>query len=332
MSQDNNALLMALLGRTSATNAWSAASLLLGGSISRSKWGPRFETWASPLSDTADQKCQTAESVISSAITADTALSGITLRTFAQGSYKANTNVRDDSDVDICVCNKDTFFYELPPGATLETAGISHAGISFPDFKNMVGAALYNRFSYLHVTRGNKAFNVKANTYRIHADVVPAFEYRKYYWQGFSLPYVTGICFFTDTGEKVVNWPEQTLANGRAKNENTSRRYKKVVRVLKGLRYEMEEKGYASAKKVSSFQLACLAYNLEDYWYGNDELYDDVKGVANQIWYHTYETSRCAGWTEIDNIKPLFSSDQKRVDATNFIWDLIQYAELSGND
>ena len=93
----------------------------------------------------------------------------------------------------------------------------------------------------------------------------------------------------------------------------------------------MEAKGYATAKKVSSFQIACLAYNLDDYWYGNNELYDDVKSVANQIWYKTYDATRCSGWTEIDRIKPMFTADQKRVDASNFFWDLLQYAELGNS-
>ena len=331
MSHENDALLRALLGPTAPTPAWSAKSLLLGGSISPLKWAPRFEAWASPLSDTADQMCQNAESVIGRAIEVDPVLSRVNLRIFAQGSYKANTNVREDSDVDICVCHKDTFFYDLPVGASIGNAGIGPAGVSFADFKNQVGTALHNRFGYDDVTRGGKAFNVKANTYRIHADVVPAIEYRRYYWQGPYLNYMSGISFVTDSGEYVINWPEHTLANGRAKNEDTKRRYKKVVRVLKGLRYEMEEKGYASAKKVSSFQIACFAYNLENHWYGNDDLYDDVKGVAKQIWFKTYDASRCSSWTEIDEIKPIFASDLKRIDASNFFWDLLQYAELSNS-
>lgn len=298
--------------------------------MSRYAWSSRFETWASPLSDTADEKCQNAESVIRGAITADSSLTNLEIRVYAQGSYKANTNVRADSDVDICVENKATFFYEMPPNMTPQNAGfVSGQGMQFSDFKNMVGSALYNRLGYLNVERGNKAFKVKENTYRIQADVVPTFTYRRYYWQGSAPIFVSGVCLFTDAGEKIVNWPEHTLANGRVKNQKTGWRYKKVVRVLKGLRYEMESNGSLSAKKVSSFQIACLAYNVSNGFYGKDDLYDDVKEVVSQIWFHMTDSAHCGAWTEVDEIKPLITSDQKRLECKDFFWDLMQYAGLS---
>ena len=66
----------------------------------------------------------------------------------------------DDNDVDICVYNRDAFYYELPLGATLDIAGIQPGRVSFSHFKNMVGTSLYNRFGYSQITRGNKADNL----------------------------------------------------------------------------------------------------------------------------------------------------------------------------
>ena len=176
MSQDNNALLRALLTQRMSG---SASRTLLGGSISRYQWNSRFETWADPLSDTADQKCQNAESVIRSALENDPTVSRVNMSVFAQGSYKANTNVKSDSDVDICVRNNEVFFYDLPTGVAASQAGLTGpSGMNFGDFKNQVGNALFQRFTALGVQRGDKAFKVHANTYRIQADVVPAFDYR----------------------------------------------------------------------------------------------------------------------------------------------------------
>ncbi len=330
ISQDDNPLIRALLSRQP-----NSSPTLLGSLISsRSRWSSRFDTWADPLSDTADQKCQNAESVIRAALSADSTVSRIDTSVFAQGSYRANTNVKSDSDVDICARNNDVFYFDVPTGVTPAQVGIYTVGggMNFTDYKNQIGNALYNRFTYSGVQRGDKAFRVHANTYRIEADVVPSFNYRLYRQQGSSFIYTSGICFYTDSGKRIVNFPDQTLANGRAKNESTGRRYKKIVRILKGLRYEMEDKGIASAKKIASFQIACLAYNSPNSYFGSDDLYGDVEQVARHIWYSTQEFSRCGSWKEIDEIKDLFPMDNLtlRGNANEFFWDLMKYTGIVG--
>ena len=230
--------------------------------------------------------------------------------------------------MDICLCHKDTFVYDLPVGVTASTAQIGLPTIQFPDFKNNISSALISRFGVFGVTRGDKALQVHANTYRIDADVIPTFEFRKYYYQGSVLTFITGVCFYTDRGQFIINWPDQTYANGLEKHEKTQRRYRKVVRVLKGLRYEMEDNGSQTAKKISSFQISCLAHNISDFYYGADELYDDVKLVAGQIWYNTSKSELCTDWSEVDQIKPMFPDDLKRQEVNAFFWELMKYASL----
>jgi hypothetical protein len=306
----------------------------LGGLIARYQWNSRFETWADPLSDSAEQKCQNAESVIRSALLNDPVINQLNISVFAQGSYKANTNVKSDNDVDICVRNNEVFVFDLPIGVTAIQAGISGvgSGLRYADFKNYVGNALFQRFGVNGVQRGDKAFRVHENSYRIQADVVPAFDYRLYYQQGAALIFTSGICFYADSGKRIINFPELTLANGRAKNERTGRRYKKVVRIIKGLRYEMEDKGIQSAKRISSFQIACLAYNCPDAFFGSDDLYQDTEQVARHIWYSTQDRSRSANWREVDEIKQLFPGDNPGLPSqvSLFFWDLLTYVGMVG--
>lgn len=329
MTDDSNQSLRTLLGPAPPSSVKALVDALSKGSP-RSRWAPRFDTWARPLSNTEEQKCQNAETMIRSAVDGHRDLIGLDLRVFAQGSYRANTNVRADSDVDICVRCANTFHYEAPPELIAQNYFNSPATLNYATYRSKVGRALYDKFTIYGVSTGDKAFKVKENTYRINADVVPVFEYRHYYWQGASLMYRTGTCFFSASGKFIVNWPEQTLANGIAKNGRTGKRYKKVVRVLKGLRNEMEAKGYISAKKISSFQLSCLAYNVPDDYYGKEDLYDDVKAVVGAIWYNTYDPSRSSAWTEVDEIKPLFPIEQpgKAKEVADFFWDVMKYAEL----
>lgn len=98
---------------------------------------------------------------------------------FAQGSYKARTNIRQDSDVDICVCLNSTFFPRYPNGKTKEDFGNIDGSISYADFKNLVGTTLSNHFDDASVMCGNKAFDIHANTYHV-MQILPAFAYKYY--------------------------------------------------------------------------------------------------------------------------------------------------------
>ena len=103
--------------------------------------------------------------MIRNAITASSKLRDRETRVFTQGSYRNNTNVRQDSDVDIGILCSDTFFYDvLPTGTTRESLQISSATYDYPQFKNEVGEALVSYFGQGAVTRGNKAFDVKENS------------------------------------------------------------------------------------------------------------------------------------------------------------------------
>jgi tRNA nucleotidyltransferase (CCA-adding enzyme) len=64
--------------------------------------GLTFESWARGPTDTEAAKCENAECVIHKAISASPALAKRNVQVFAQGSYRNNTNVRLDSDVDVC--------------------------------------------------------------------------------------------------------------------------------------------------------------------------------------------------------------------------------------
>ena len=139
-----------------------------------------FVSWSKGPGQTEADKCSNAETAVRKAIKANEELAALDVSVFAQGSYSARTNVRQNSDVDICVRYNATFFDYYPDGMSRETVGNVPGTMAFSDFKRMVQKALEDYFGRTGVTRGNKAFDVHANTYRIDADVVQTFEYRRY--------------------------------------------------------------------------------------------------------------------------------------------------------
>jgi hypothetical protein len=128
-------------------------------------WEETFRSWAKPPGSTEEQRIGNAEKAIKDAIAASDALKSRDVRTFTQGSYQNNTNVRQDSDVDVAVVCYDVFFPDYPDGTTKETFGNIDGNYAYATFKNEVEQALVARFGRAAVKRGNKAFDVHENTY-----------------------------------------------------------------------------------------------------------------------------------------------------------------------
>ena len=180
----------------------------------RMSWEDTFQSWAKPPGKTELAKASNAERAIRKAIDASSAFSHLNIRVFPRGSYRNRTDVRMDSDVDICALCTDSIFFDLPEGMMAQDTRISTpAKYPFTEFKNDVENALVSYLGQEAARRGNKAFDVHENTYRVDADVVACFEYRRYRRDG---SYLTGTAFLPDRGSRVVNWPEQNYKNGVA--------------------------------------------------------------------------------------------------------------------
>lgn len=288
-----------------------------------------LSAWACAPSTTESQKCDNAVSVICKAVNSYRPLQRRTINVFAQGSYCNRTNVRQDSDVDVCLRCRDTMFFKLPQGIEARSLGIqTPADYQYHSYKNDIEAALKSYFKGGHVMRGNKAIDIRENTYRIAADAVACFEYREYFTNG---SHREGISFMTDNGSQIVNWPQQNYDNGVSKNNATNRRFKDVVRTLKTLRYKMSDEKIPEAMCVPSFFIESLVWNVSNQYFDNSWPYLlNVKSCIGSIYEHTVLEEKCAGWFEVNGIKPLFSAEQawKFADAKNFAQAAWSYLKL----
>ena len=163
------------------------------------------------------------------------------------------------------------------------------------------------------ITRGNKAFDVHANTYRVDADVVPTLAFRRYTGKinsDGSHHYYSGVAFDPDQGNRIINWPEQTYQNGVSRNADTSKSFKRVIRILKRLRHKMIESGITEAKPVPSFLIECLAWNADVSAFSKPTYTAMVRHVIADVWNNTRQDSDCEKWVEINNLKWLFRDSQ----------------------
>ena len=118
-----------------------------------------FVSWAQGPSKTESDRCDNAESAIRKAIAADNDLSKLNISVFAQGSYKARTNIRQNSDVDICVRYSDAFFADYPQGKGDADFGNIDGKLPFSDYKDMVERALRSYFGARTITPARKQGN-----------------------------------------------------------------------------------------------------------------------------------------------------------------------------
>jgi hypothetical protein len=294
-------------------------------------WEDTFVSWSKGPGITEQQKSLNAVTAIKKAIESNDKLSRMDISVFSQGSYRARTNVRQDSDVDVCVCLNSVFFADYPPNNTDESYGNYDGEIDFKTYKSLIEIALRDYFGNEAVTRGKKAFDVYENSYRIDADVIPAFRHRRYDEDG-SNNWIKpeGVGFITDYGIKIKNWPEQTYLNGVEKNISTDRRYKRVIRIIKRLRNQMQEENIAEAKDIASFLIESLVWNVPPDRFGQEYYWQDVRAVLAYTFNNTRSIETCKEWGEVNELKYLFRVSQPwtLLQAHSFInaaWDYLEF-------
>ncbi len=295
------------------------------------QWETTFDLWSQGPSQTESTKAENAERGIREAIQSSHKLQNRNIQVFTQGSYRNRVNVRASSDVDIGILCRDVFFDEYPNDNIKQAVKARHsfepATYTYQQFKNEIHEALVNHFGVGAVTRGNKSFDIQANSYRVEADVAAFFEYRYYYSEG---NYHSGVELIPDnyTPLRIRNWPEQHYKNGVSKNTQTQRKYKRNIRILKCLRNQMHDKNIASAKNICGFLIEGLMWNVPDVEYMLYERHTDrIKAALVYLYNQTKNDSSCSEWSEVSELKYLFKSSQKwnREEVNDFISDAWNY-------
>jgi hypothetical protein len=274
----------------------------------RQQWEDKLRGWAKPPSDTESERIERTERMIKDAIIGCPELAKHEIKIFAQGSYRNNTNVRQDSDVDICICFYDTFRadYILAPHLNDAILGFVTAETSRSQLKELVLQALIKKFGTTSVEPGNKAIKIHENTCRVNADAVVALEHRLYISED---KHISGTSIVTNDGKIINNYPEQHYNNGVAKNSSTSRRFKAIVRAMKAVRNILIEQNVLEAKSIPSFLIECLVYNVPNFLLEGESYYKNIQNVLIHI-AEAIRDNTIINWLEINDIKILFHVTQ----------------------
>ena len=291
----------------------------------------QLEAMSKPASSTEESKLENAQKAVNNALSKNSVLS-TDIEVFGQGSYANNTNIRNNSDIDINVCYTGAFYFDIPSGTSREQYGIYPVNdYSYQQFKNDVEQILVEHFGRSNVIRKNKCIHIKENTYHAEIDVVPTWKYRRY--KSNKNIYDEGVALCADNAlGKIINFPKQHKQNGIQKNYETSRRYKRLVRIIKNLHIRMEEYGYYRNDHITSFLLECLVYNLPNDRYQLDR-YCDWNSILRDcicyFWNITKTENR--DWenlAEVSELLPLMRGHKWTThDVNEFMLNLFNYLE-----
>jgi hypothetical protein len=267
--------------------------------------------YAEPVGESEEARCERAERMIRDAIKSSNVfneqkLSEISI--FSQGSYRNGTNIPQESDVDVAICYRGSYFYDtsgIPPLATLGL-GITPAVYTYDKFKADVTKALRSSFGQ-EMQIGNKSLKIRPNSGRVSTDAVPSFEFRQF--RNYGDPMI-GTRFVANDGNIITNWPDHHHFFGVEKNKATGFRYKKVVRVLKSLREDIRGSGNPEVADTPSFFVECLVFNAPDQCFGHETLYEDCRAVIHTLFAMLQNLNSIQGMIETNRIKMLFSGEQ----------------------
>lgn len=228
---------------------------------------------------------------------------------FLQGSYKNDSNVYGDSDVDVVIRLDGTFYTDLDqlPADDIAAynAARSSATYSLQQFKADVVGWLTKKYGN-DVDLGTKAIFIKGNGARRDADVLVCAKLRRYHsfksQQNHS--YTEGICFFRSDGTRIDNFPIQHSDNCTTKHQSTKSWFKPTVRTYKNLRNALIRNKTINDGLAPSYFIEGLLYNVPVDRFGGSQqqnFYDVVKWLneadrakflcANEMYYLFHPTS-----------------------------------------
>jgi hypothetical protein len=187
---------------------------------------------------------------------------------FLQGSYRNDTNVYGDSDVDIVLCHTGAYVKDLSrlspdDRGAYDSANVAAVTYGYADFRR--DATAYATGLYSNMNVGKKALYIPgANSGRRNADVLIAFQFRRYHefksWQ--NQRYDQGVCFFPAGGSLIENFPKLHSDNCTAKHQNTKGYFKPMVRIFKNIRNTMISKGLLADGVAPSYFIEGILYNV----------------------------------------------------------------------
>ena len=192
-------------------------------------------------------------------------------RTCLQGSYRNNTHLRRQSDVDVVV---ELTSIPIRDGSLLPDSQKRLLDKDFPEpeygwrrFRRDVLRAITVSFGESRVREGKRTLKLVMESPDIPVDVVVAVRYLKYteYSGQRSYKNVEGLGLYLLTeGRWTLSYPHLHRRNGVGKEKATNWWFRRCIRMFKNARAQLVEGGRLAPATARSYHIECLLYNVPD--------------------------------------------------------------------
>ena len=254
----------------------------------------QLKTWAQPGSVKGAKNTHAA---IRNALQRHQWPENVRYRTYLQGSYRNNTHLRRQSDVDVVV---ELTSLPMRDGSRLPDSQKGFLDRSFPEpeygwrrFRRDVIRAIADVFGESRVREGRKTLKLEMESPNIPVDVVVAVRYLKYteYSGRRSYEHTEGMGLYLPTeGRWTVSYPHIHRRNGIEKEKSTNGWFRRTIRMFKNARAQLVEEGRLGPATARSYQIECLLYNVPDRLLGRS--YQSAYSSALR-WLGGNDLSRC---------------------------------------
>ncbi len=192
-------------------------------------------------------------------------------RTYLQGSYRNNTHLRRQSDVDVVVELTSLPMRDgspLPDSQRRLLEERFHAPeYGWRQFRRDVIRAITANFGASRVREGRKTLKLVMESPRIPVDVVVAVRYLKYtrYSGRRRSRHTEGLGLYLPTERRwTVSHPHIHRRNGVEKEKSTNWWFRHYIRMFKNVRAQLVEEGRLGRDTARSYQIERLLYNVPD--------------------------------------------------------------------
>jgi hypothetical protein len=200
-------------------------------------------------------------------------LPGTIYEVFLQGSYKNDTNLRQDSDVDVVIrldANIKPKIASLTGSELEENEAHKLAYDKWKSFRAQVLKALRAVYG-IDVTTGRKSLKLNKGKLQASADVVVTIQCG----DGIAI-------YIPDEHRWAVSYPKQHYKQGLDKEEATQFRYKRTIRMFKTVRKQLFECHLIKAGLAPSYFIECLMSNVPNRLF-KSVLGDTYQGIIKYL-------------------------------------------------
>ena len=217
---------------------------------------------------------------------------------FLQGSYHNTTHVKENSDIDVVVLNKNIIIDNTLDGLRGNLEDLKNWKSSL--FYKIQGAQNFN------FALGNKTIKYAGNSNYVPADIVPCGCYKS----SIIGSQLGTILYDSNSRKFFINYPKQHYENGVLKSQQTNSNFKKTVRMFKNARNYAVRKGLLRNEEIApSYFLECLIYNVPNSCFNGNEhdiFYNAVSWLLQNT--HIFSNMKCQ-----NGIQKLFGYDDNNM-------------------